>query len=52
MIELRTLARLSIDLGISREALLRYLAGIDLQPGTVALIESKLAGPAPAKAAR
>jgi hypothetical protein len=43
MIELRTLTRLSIELGISREALLRYLSGVDMQAGTLVLIEAKLA---------
>jgi transcriptional regulator with XRE-family HTH domain len=42
LIELRGLTRVATDLGVSREALARYLARIDLQQGTRALIEGLL----------
>lgn len=43
-IELRSLSRVAKDWGISRESLARYLALLDVQRGTRALIESKLSG--------
>lgn len=45
MVNLRGLSRVSAELGISRESLARYLARLDVQAGTLALIESKLSAP-------
>lgn len=42
MIELSSLRRVSTDLGVSRESLLRYLSNVDVQAGTRLLIEAKL----------
>lgn len=42
MIDLQGLSGVSAELGVSREALARYLARIALQRGTHALIERKL----------
>ncbi len=55
MIELSSLSRVSAHLGVSKEALLRYLASVDLQAGTRVLIEARLsntdhAPPAPPRA--
>lgn len=42
-IEKRTLTRVSVELGVSREALLRFLALVELQAGSLELIRGKLA---------
>lgn len=44
MINLDGLTQVSRELGISRESLARYLAGLDVQAGTRALIESRISG--------
>lgn len=43
MIELRSLARVADELGVGRQSLACYLARLTVQPGTLALIEQKLA---------
>ena len=43
LIELRGLHVVANDLGVAREPVARYLAGIDVQAGTRELIERKLA---------
>lgn len=45
MIELESLDGVSERLGISREALARYLADLPVQPGTLSLIETRLNRP-------
>lgn len=42
MIELHSLSRVSTRLGVSREALARYLARLEVQAGTRELIEARL----------
>lgn len=42
MIELRTTTRAARDLGVSREALLRFLSEVDMQEGSRELVRGKL----------
>lgn len=42
LIELRTTTRVAADLGLSREVVLRYLAGVELQAATLERVERKL----------
>ena len=43
MIELRTTTRAARDLGVSREALLRFLSEVDMREGSRELVRGKLA---------